>query len=131
MSNFNARALRRNMTDAERRLWAILRGRHLSGWKFRRQHPVGPYILDFACLSHLVAVEVDGGQHADNEDDQKRSHWLEAEGWQVLRFWNNDVLTNRAGVAQSIHDVLAAANPHPPIPNGLGPSLSRKRARGS
>jgi very-short-patch-repair endonuclease len=111
MSNIKARLLRKNMTDAERRLWSILRDRHLSGWKFRRQHPVRPYILDFACLSHFIAVEVDGGQHADSETDLKRTNWLAARGWRVLRFWNNEVLANRAGVAQTIHKILLSSRP--------------------
>jgi very-short-patch-repair endonuclease len=94
------------MTDAERRLWSLLRGRQLNGCKFRRQHPVGRYILDFACIERRLAVEVDGGQHADNNNDRHRTAWLEAQGWQVIRFWNNEVLSNPDGVAARIAEML-------------------------
>ncbi len=92
MPNANARRLRQTMTDAERRLWAALRGRRLGGWKFRRQHPVDPYILDFACLECLTGIEADGGQHADPDHDRRRSLWLAQQGWRIVRFWNNDIL---------------------------------------
>jgi very-short-patch-repair endonuclease len=78
MPNRKARALRTNMTDAERRLWSILRGRRLHGYKFRRQHPFGPYILDFACFEHYLVIEADGGQHSENESDQIQTAWLQA-----------------------------------------------------
>src|SRR5207302_6077655 len=87
-----ARELRRDATDAERRLWSALRDRRLRGYRFRRQHPIGNYIVDFACTRHCVIVEADGGQHADSEADRDRTAWLESQGWQVLRFWNNDIL---------------------------------------
>ncbi len=95
------------MTDAERRLWWTLRSRQLQDHKFRRQHPVGNYILDFACVEHRLVVEADGGQHADNSYDERRTIWLESKGWRVLRFWNNDILTNRDGVAQAIFLALS------------------------
>ena len=94
------------MTDAERRLWSLLRDRRLNGHKFRRQHPLGPYVLDFACLEHMLAVEVDGGQHAENEHDRERTAWLEAQGWRVVRFWNNDVLSNAEGVVARLIEAL-------------------------
>jgi very-short-patch-repair endonuclease len=97
-----ARRLRVTMTDAERRLWWVLRSRQLDGFKFRRQHPFGPYILDFACIVHRVAIEADGGQHVDNAGDDRRTEWLAARGWHVLRFWNNDILTNAEGVLETI-----------------------------
>jgi very-short-patch-repair endonuclease len=102
MASDNARALRTRMTDAERRLWSLLRGRRLAGYKFRRQHPLGPFILDFACFNHQLAVEADGGQHADSDDDQRRTRWIEAQSWRVLRFWNNEILTNPSGVTETI-----------------------------
>jgi len=117
MSNLNARQLRVNMTDAERRLWSILRGRQLLGYKFRRQHPIGPFILDLACVEYLLAIEADGGQHAENEYDQRRTDWLENRGWRVMRFWNNEILANSEGVIDTIRSVLTEAksmNPHPP-----------------
>jgi very-short-patch-repair endonuclease len=93
-----ARKLRREMTDAERRLWWLLRSRQMEDYKFRRQHSVGRFFLDFACVECRLAVEADGGQHADNAYDEHRTTWLESEGWRVLRFWNNDILQNTEGV---------------------------------
>ena len=88
-----AKKLRRNMTDAERLLWQHLRNRDLGGYKFRRQRPIGPYIVDFVCLEKKLVVEVDGGQHAGQlELDAKRSGYLEDKGYRILRFWNNEVL---------------------------------------
>jgi very-short-patch-repair endonuclease len=96
------------MTEAERVLWAILRRKQLEGHRFRKQVPIGKYIVDFACLEKGLIVEVDGGQHAINQDDDKtRDAWLEREGYRVLRFWNNDVLSNRNGVLQRISEALA------------------------
>ena len=106
MPSKRARQLRIDMTDAERRLWAALRGRRLSGYKFRRQHPLGPYILDFACIGHRLVIEADGGQHADSAGDARRTKWLERRGWCVLRFWNNEVLANSEGVQEAILQVL-------------------------
>ena len=81
------------MTDAERLLWQHLRNRQLGEYKFRRQRPIGPYIVDFVCLEKKLVVEVDGGQHAGQvELDTKRSGYLKEKGYQVLRFWNNEVL---------------------------------------
>jgi very-short-patch-repair endonuclease len=95
------------MTDAERRLWSALRGRRLQNYKFRRQHPPGPFVVDFACIEHRVAIEADGGQHAGNAADARRTAWLEQQGWRVLRFWNNDVLTNVDGVQEAILRALS------------------------
>jgi very-short-patch-repair endonuclease len=123
MANENARQLRRELTDAERRLWTHLRQNQLDGHRFRRQVPIGPYIVDFACLSARVLIEVDGGQHTDAlHYDAARSAWLEARGYQVLRFWNNDVLSNTDGVLMVIRETLLTARgatPHPsPPPQG-------------
>ena len=107
MPNLKARVLRRGMTDAERRLWAVLRGRRLQGYKFRRQHPLGPFIADFACIEHRLVIEADGGQHADNAADQRRTAWLESRGWRVLRFWNDNVLADTEGVQEAILQALA------------------------
>ena len=96
------------MTDAERALWRLLRDRQLSGFKFRRQQPMRRYILDFVCFSHRLVIEVDGGQHADvSEYDQRRTEFLNREGFSVLRFWNNEVLQNREGVCERILEGLA------------------------
>ena len=71
-------------------------------YKFRRQHPIGRYIVDFARTEHQLVIEVDGGQHSDNATDMSRTAWLEDQGWNVLRFWNNDILTNGNGVVETI-----------------------------
>ena len=106
MAQRKARELRVTMTDAERRLWSALRGRRLQGYKFRRQHPIGPYIADFVCVEHRLVIEADGGQHADNADDQRRTVWLQRRGWRVVRFWNNDILANPEGVQDVIWRAL-------------------------
>ncbi|WP_109108133.1 DUF559 domain-containing protein [Azospirillum sp. TSO35-2] len=121
-----ARGMRMLPTDAERRLWQYLRNGQLGGWRFRRQHPIPPYILDFACLEVCIAVEVDGGQHADSSYDDARTEFLRARGWRVLRFWNNEVLRNPEGVAASVLEALGGPRhadtcPHPdPPPLGGG-----------
>jgi very-short-patch-repair endonuclease len=83
-------------------LWGCLRGRRLVGYKFRRQHPLGRFIVDFACIEHRLVIEADGGQHCDSPDDERRTAWLERRGWRVLRFWNNEVLTNSEGGQETI-----------------------------
>ena len=89
----NARQLRRKATDAERILWKQLRMRQLDAFKFRRQQPIGPYIVDFICLEQRLIIELDGGQHTDQADyDGKRTAWLKERGYRVLRYWNHDVL---------------------------------------
>ena len=123
MADERARRLRKNMTGAEHALWRYLRLRQLEGHKFRRQVRIGPYIADFACLKAMLVIEVDGGQHADNlQYDATRAAWLEARGYQLLRFWNNDVLSNTDGVLSLIRETLLTARgatPHPsPPPQG-------------
>jgi very-short-patch-repair endonuclease len=98
-----ARDLRRHMTDAERRLWWRLRAKQLGGLQFRRQVPIGGYIVDFACLKSKLVVELDGGQHASQvEYDDQRTLWLKGQGFNVLRFWNDDVLQQTDAVLQVI-----------------------------
>ena len=109
-----ARALRRNSTDAEQRLWQMLRGRQLEGHKFVRQLTVGPYIADFACREAALIIEADGGQHAENAKDEQRTAYLNAEGYGVLRFWNDEILQNRENVWGAIVSVLAL-NPSPDL----------------
>src|SRR5260370_40197474 len=108
MPNQKARGLRQSSTNAERRMWSALRDRRLLRYKFRRQHPIGGFVVDFACTEYRLAIEVDGGQHADNAADARRTAWLEREGWRVIRFWNNDVLGNTGGVIQAILRALEA-----------------------
>ncbi|HLZ67126.1 MAG TPA: endonuclease domain-containing protein [Aliidongia sp.] len=100
------RELRQASTDAERKLWSRLRRRQIGDCKFRRQHPVGGYIADFACIERCLIVEADGGHHADDPNDQIRIERLEALGWRVLRFWNNEVLANPDGVLEVIRQAL-------------------------
>jgi len=106
-----ARGLRRTMTDAERRLWRHLRNRELLGWKFRRQHPIGPYVVDFVCLEAMLVIDADGGQHNASTSDRCRDDYLRSEGFRVLRVWNHDVLTDASSVLQAIVDALAPVNP--------------------
>lgn len=103
------RQLRRNATDAENRLWYVLRDRGLGGRKFVRQFPVGPYIADFACREAALIVELDGGQHADNAKDTFRTAYLNTQGYGVLRFWNGDVMQNRDGVIWAIQSTIEGA----------------------
>jgi len=105
----SARGLRRQQTEPERILWNKLRSLQLDGFKFRRQHPIGEYIVDFINLERKLILEIDGGHHNEEqiqEKDEKRTKWLEGEGYRVLRFWNNDVLTNTEGVFLSIIEAL-------------------------
>jgi very-short-patch-repair endonuclease len=118
MQSIRARQLRREMTDAERLLWFLLRGRRLAGCKFRRQHPIGPYIADFVCLDHRLIVEADGGQHADARlaADELRTKWLMDQGWRVVRFWNGDILYRQNDVLEAIVRAIeepVAWVPHP------------------
>jgi very-short-patch-repair endonuclease len=108
-----ARRLRRNATDAETALWYRLRSRRLSGYKFVRQEPIGPHTVDLICRDRRLIVEVDGGQHADSMRDAARDKWLVDHSYRVLRFWNNDVLGNMAGVLETIVATLAEIPPHP------------------
>lgn len=99
----NARDLRRNLTLQERKLWRYLRSRRFGDFKFRRQHPVGSYILDFACCSARVVVELDGGQHdLAVAYDTRRTSWLESQSWTVLRFWHNEIDCNEEAVLEII-----------------------------
>ena len=107
-----ARGLRHASTDAELRLWHELRSRTFAGFKFRRQHPIGGYITDFACLEQKLLIELDGGQHAEQSNyDAARTAALEARGFRVLRFWNNDVLTEMESVLQAIFVELRRPSP--------------------
>jgi very-short-patch-repair endonuclease len=127
MTRDRARALRRDMTEAEVRLWSRLRDRQIDGLKFRRQHILGAYIADFVCLEKRLVIEVDGDQHAEAgvaSCDASRTAHLEADGYRVLRVWNSDVLSNLAGVVDTIAETLRhlpstprRARRQPPPPN--------------
>jgi very-short-patch-repair endonuclease len=98
-----SRNLRKRQTDAENLLWRHLRGKQVEGLRFRRQQPIGRYIADFVCLEKRLILEIDGGQHdLEKHKDDQRTNWLMNEGYRVLRFWNNDVLTNLEGVLETI-----------------------------
>ena len=116
-----AQTLRRTRTDAEGLLWHYLRHNQLDGHRFRRQHPIGPYIVDFACLARKVLIELDGSQHAERQaDDKKRDAFLRAQGYRVLRFWNNEIFENCFGVLERIYEAVTEnPPPKPPAPDGL------------
>ncbi|MSP47154.1 MAG: DUF559 domain-containing protein [Xanthobacteraceae bacterium] len=113
-STTRSRKLRAASTNAELHLWSKLRSRSLDGHKFVRQEPIGPFVVDFVCREIRLVIEVDGGQHATDPRDPPREQWLTDHGYQVIRFWNNDVLGNMDGVLQTILSALAAQlPPHP------------------
>ncbi len=114
MANERARSLRKNQTDAERILWRALKGRQLDGCRFRRQHPMGAYIVDFICLERRLIVELDGDQHgfpAHAVHDAKRDAWLQAKGYHVARFWNDEVYNNLDGVLNALLELLQTDRP--------------------
>ena len=114
-----ARELRRRSTEAEKRLWAELRNRRLQGFQFRRQVWIGPFVVDFVCVDERLVVELDGSQHADRSDyDGRRSDVLAGEGYQVIRFWNNEVTENIAGVLDAIVAALVPSPSHAALPRG-------------
>ena len=117
-----ARTLRNNATDAECRLWQAISARKVAGVRFNRQVPVGPFICNFVARSIRLVIEVDGGQH-DASVDADRTSFLEQRGYRVLRFWNNDVLGNREGVAGKIGRVIGEMSSHMPSP---APSRTRE-----
>ena len=110
-----SRALRKRGTDAENRLWFHLKGKQLEGLKFRRQEPIGNFIVDFVAYEKRLVIELDGGQHAEENDqgkDSQRDEWLNSQGFRVLRFWNNEILQNLEGVLETIR---ANCLNHPPL----------------
>ena len=114
----NAKALRSNQTDAEQRLWYRLRAHRFMDLKFKRQKPIGRYIVDFVCMEHRLIIELDGSQHAEQVAyDQQRDAWLHSQGYTVLRFWNNDVMQQLEGVLEQI---LLTLSPGPSPASGRG-----------
>jgi very-short-patch-repair endonuclease len=123
-----ARDLRRKSTDAESLLWRHLCGRRLAGYKFRRQLPMGRYIVDFVCSEAKFLVEVDGGQHAENVADRERDEYFAEAGFEVLRIWNTEVFKNTAGVLERIHRSLQERLPSPAtFARDLSPRSARER----
>lgn len=114
----NAKSLRSNMTEAEQRLWYYLRANRFMGLKFKRQKPLGTYIVDFVCMEEKLIIELDGGQHAENLSyDHKRDSWLRSQRFTVLRFWNNELFNETESVLEKIRLTLS---PAPSPVNGRG-----------
>ena len=108
LPTLRSRDLRNNLTDAERKLWRVIRNRQLNGIRFNRQVPIGPFICDFVARTEKLIIEVDGGQHAiEATADARRTRFLEDRGYRVIRFWNNEVLENIEGVVEAILQALA------------------------
>jgi very-short-patch-repair endonuclease len=128
--NFS-RSLRKNPTDAEKKLWAHLRRKQISGRRFRRQHPLGRYIVDFVCLEAKLIVEIDGGQHAESvHDDTQRTQWLQRQGFRVARFWNNEVLGETESVLTEIARLVDSQVLPPPYPSPAGGGGDRTASQG-
>jgi very-short-patch-repair endonuclease len=128
-----AKRLRTNMTDAEQRLWYRLRAHRFRNLKFKRQVPIGPYVVDFICFDRKLIVEVDGGQHAGNPRDEGRDAWLSRGGYRILRFWNDDVLKRTNAVLEEIAGAIdSSVTPLParfarhPLPQGERGSQSQE-----
>jgi very-short-patch-repair endonuclease len=115
-----AKAMRSSATPAEHRLWQILRGKRFDGYKFKRQLPLDAYIADFACLARRLIVEADGGQHGQDSRDERRDAYLRAQGFRILRFWNDDIFDNEAGVLTRILEALQSPLPNPSPARGRG-----------
>jgi very-short-patch-repair endonuclease len=124
----NAKTLRRNLTDAEQKLWYHLRAHRFIGRKFKRQKPIGRYVVDFICLEEKLIIELDGGQHAESlEYDHERDSWLRSQGYTVLRFWNNELMNETESVLERIrlaieHGAVSSEtlSPGPSPVNGRG-----------
>lgn len=116
-----AKSLRKNNTDVERLLWKYLKARQLEGIKFRRQQPIGRYIVDFVSFEKKIVIEIDEGQHSVGKDrDEERDNWLGAKGFKVLRFWDNEILENIEGVLEVIRDHCLFHPPLNPLPSREG-----------
>ena len=133
MANERARKLRRNATEHERILWSQLRKGRLESFRFRRQHPLGRFVVDFVCLERRLVIEVDGDQHGypgQEEDDRSRTKWLEERGYRVVRFWNSDIRRQLDNVLETILGELNARfirHPHPGPPPSKGEGGTKER----
>lgn len=126
--NSIAKTLRKRLTDTEQVLWKYLRANQVEGLKFRRQEPIGNYIVDFICYEKRIIIEVDGGQHSVNkEKDNKRDKWFKEQGFKVLRFWDNEVLTNIEGVLEVLRNNCLNHPPLNPSHQGRGNYCSSHR----
>ena len=128
-----ARELRANMTDAEAKLWDALRRKKINGLRFRRQYSLGPYFADFICLPARLIVEVDGSQHADEEQaahDARRTAWLASQNFRVMRFWNLDVLKNLDSVVDAIEAAVRGTPPPNVRAQGAQTSAPSRKGRG-
>ncbi len=106
--------MRKQPTEAERRLWQMLRDRRFSAFKFRRQVPVGPFIADFLCFETRLIVEADGGQHCESAADARRTVWLESQNFRVQRFWNHEILSQPRNVMDRLYTALNSPSPRSP-----------------
>jgi len=117
------KGLRKRTTETEQLLWRYLRSKHFGGFKFRRQQPIGTFIVDFVCFEKKIIIELDGGQHAltaEIQNDSRRDEWFESQGYKVLRFWDNEVLTNTQGVIEEIWTNCLNHPPLNPLPSREG-----------
>ena len=119
-----AKRMRSEPTEAERALWQLLRAKRFVGHKFKRQVPIDRYIVDFVCFSNRLIIEADGSQHAENQYDAERDAYLAAQGFRIIRFWNNDILTKTEGVSEAIwaalQDEASTPLPNPSPARGEG-----------
>ena len=115
-----AKSMRSTQTEAEHRLWQILRAKRFAGFKFKRQLPIDHYIVDFACLGSRLIIEADGGQHAKNSHDERRDAYLISQGFRILRFWNNEIFDNEDGALTRILEALQSPLPNPSPAEGRG-----------
>lgn len=118
--NYFAKSLRKHSTDAELKLWHHLRGKRMLSLKFRRQQPIGPYIVDFVCCDRKIVIECDGGQHLESEKDLSRDAWLTRQGYRVLRFWDNEILLNLDDVLETIYRMCTDHPPSDSLPSREG-----------
>ena len=127
----HAKRMRSEQTPAEHRLWQILRAKRLGGYKFNRQVPIDGYIVDFVCLGKRLIIEADGGQHSESDYDIRRDTYLKAQGFRILRFWNNDIFDNEEGVLTSILNALTEPLSPTPLPlKGRGANQGQSPAEG-
>ena len=116
----HAKQMRSKLTDAEHRMWQLLRAHRFADFKFRRQEPIEFYIVDFVCFSERLIIEIDGGQHAGNHADARRDAYLQGQGFRIIRIWNNDLFNNEEGVGEAILNALRPPLPNPSPAEGRG-----------